>query len=220
MCSLNIALIVLLTIVVRTIGYECDRSATVCETTLVITHSQTMLHDTASQVYPANGKLYRYDDVNQTTAIPADEVMTADGWEDNRLVVVANESLPGPPIIVYVGQRVKVRVINMLPSDTVTIHWHGLPLYGRPWMDGTPFLTQCPILPGQSFTYDFYAEPKGTHWYHSHAGNQRTKGLSGAFIIKERTSTAREHIMTIQDWNHNWDGDMDLQKLMKAQANR
>ncbi|XP_060077747.1 uncharacterized protein LOC132557276 [Ylistrum balloti] len=212
------ALTLLSTLVGCCFGYECDSSATVCETTLIISHQQTMLHPTEGQVYPVNGKLYRYDDVNQTTIIPTDEVMTADGWENNRLVTVANESLPGPPIIVYVGQRVKVHVINALLSDTVTVHWHGLPLYGSPHMDGTPFVTQCPILPGQKFTYDFTADPKGTHWYHSHAGNQRAKGMHGAFIIKERTSTAREHIMTVEDWNHHWGSDMDVQKMKKAQV--
>ncbi|XP_069125665.1 uncharacterized protein [Argopecten irradians] len=216
MHSRNLVLAVLMMVVVGTLGFECDRSAAVCETTLIISHQQTMLHKTAQSVYPANGKLYRYDDVNQTTVIPTEEVITTDGWEDNRLVIVANGSLPGPTIIAYLGQRVKVHVINMLASDSATMHWHGLPMYNTPWMDGTPFVSQCPILPGQSFTYDFYAEPKGTHWYHSHSGNQRTKGLNGAFIIRERTSTAKEHIMTIQDWNHNWDGDMDFQKLGKA----
>ncbi|OWF37516.1 Laccase [Mizuhopecten yessoensis] len=212
----TLILTVLLALVVYSLGYECDKSETVCETTLVIKHRQTMLHPTEAQVYPANGKLYRYDDVNQTNDISMDDVMTADGWEDNMLVVVANESLPGPPIIVYLGQRVKVHVVNTLSSDTVSIHWHGLPLHGFPWMDGAPFVTQCPILSGQTFTYDFVAEPKGTYWYHSHVGNQRTKGMNGAFIIKERTSSVSERIMTVQDWNHNWGADMNFQKMLRA----
>ncbi|XP_021357767.1 laccase-2-like [Mizuhopecten yessoensis] len=205
---------VLLTFALPSSEYECDKSATLCETTLVIQHRLTMMHPTAQQVFPANGKLYKYDDLTQTTEIPVDEVMTTDGWEDNRLVVVANESLPGPPIIVYEGQRLKVHVINKMTSDTVTIHWHGIPQRRSPWMDGVPFVTQCPILSGQTFTYDFIAEPKGTYWYHSHVGDQRAKGMNGAFIIRERTSVIREQIMTVQDWNHNWGADMDHQKLL------
>ncbi|XP_033746713.1 laccase-25-like [Pecten maximus] len=207
-------LAVLLTLTGASLGYECDKSATVCETTLIIRHRLTMMHPTEQQVYPANGKLYKYDDLTQSTAIPVDEVMTADGWEDNRLVVVANESLPGPPIIVYEGQRLKVHVINKMASDTLTIHWHGIPQKLSPWMDGVPFVTQCPILSGQTFTYDFIAEPKGTYWYHSHVGDQRAKGMNGAFIIRERTSSVSEQIMTVQDWNHNWGADMDHQKLL------
>src|SRR5262245_19054836 len=34
--------------------------------------------------------------------------------------------------------------------------------------DGPVGVTQCPINPGQSFTYTFKAYPAGTHWYHSH----------------------------------------------------
>ena len=38
----------------------------------------------------------------------------------------------------------------------------------------------------------FKAWPAGTHWYHSHVGYQRDKGLFGAFIVKP----------TIQDYKH------------------
>ncbi|XP_060080982.1 uncharacterized protein LOC132560327 [Ylistrum balloti] len=196
-------------------GYECPEDATVCETTLVIEHKLTMMHRKEKKVYPYKGKLYRYDisEPDTATPVPTDEVMTADGWEDDRLVVVANESLPGPDIIVYVGQRLKVHVVNKLASDSVTIHWHGIPQHSSQWMDGVPYVTQCPILAGQTFTYDFIAEPKGTYWYHSHTGAQRSKGLNGAFVIKEKQSTMAEHIITVQGWNHYWDADMDHQKM-------
>jgi hypothetical protein len=29
-----------------------------------------------------------------------------------------------------------------------------------PWMDGPPYITQCPISPGQIFTYMFKATPE------------------------------------------------------------
>ncbi|XP_069141618.1 uncharacterized protein [Argopecten irradians] len=196
-------------------AYECDKTASVCETTLVIEKKLTMMHDVELQVYPYNGKIYKYDvvDPQKATPIPTEEVMTADGWEENRLVVVANETLSGPPIIVYKGQRVIVHVINKLYSDTVTIHWHGLHQRGTPWMDGVPFVTQCPILPNQKYTYDFTPEQSGSYWYHSHVGNQRTKGINGAFVIRERNQVMKEHIMTVQDWNHFWGADMDHLKL-------
>lgn len=38
-------------------------------------------------------------------------------------------------------------------------------------------MTQCPIIPGETFTYKFKATELGTHWYHSHSGVQRTEGI-------------------------------------------
>ena len=67
-----------------------------------------------------------------------------------------------------------------------------------PWSDGVPFVTQCSVpgnsLKGESntFTYQFNATkyhmnaPPGTYWYHSHVGAQRTNGLEGALIIKDK----------------------------------
>jgi hypothetical protein len=63
--------------------------------------------------------------------------------------------LPGPPIIVYEGQTVVIRVNNNLQSESVSIHWHGVEMKDTPWMDGPAYITQCPISPGQKFTYMF-----------------------------------------------------------------
>jgi hypothetical protein len=35
-----------------------------------------------------------------------------------------------------------------------------------------------------SYTYRFYADVPGTHWYHGHLGTDRGTGLVGAFIVK------------------------------------
>lgn len=32
--------------------------------------------------------------------------------------------------------------------------------------DGAVGVAQCPISPGENFTYKFTASPAGTHWYH------------------------------------------------------
>ncbi|KAJ8301522.1 hypothetical protein KUTeg_020509 [Tegillarca granosa] len=200
-------------------GFTCESTKTECETSLVISHYLTMLHPVHRAVYPYNGKLYKYDvnDTSKATPIPVDEVITADGWESQRLVIVANNTMPGPPIILYEGQKITIHVFNHLQSDTVSIHWHGLPQEGTPYMDGVGFVSQCPIQPGSFFTYQFIARPKGTYWYHSHVGSQRSKGLFGAFIIRSRSEIAddvEERIMSIQDWNHDWDSDMDHQKMV------
>ncbi|KAJ8299997.1 hypothetical protein KUTeg_021516 [Tegillarca granosa] len=196
--------------------FICNKSEKICETTLNIQHYLTMVHQKKT-LYSSGGKLFYYDVTNTSAGEPVDvnEVITADGWEQQRLVVVANLSLPGPPIIVYEGQTIKIHVKNHLQSETVSIHWHGLPQRGTPHMDGTAFVTQCPILPYQTFTYTFKAEPKGTYWYHAHVGTQRNKGLHGALVIRPMVETEdlEERIMTVGDWNHDWDGDMDHAKM-------
>ena len=128
---------------------------------------------------------------------------------------MANGTLPGPTIIVYEGQTLVVNVTNSLYSDTVSIHWHGLPQRGSPYMDGVGFVTQCPILPGQTFTYTFHARPSGTYWYHSHVGALRSKGIYGALIIKERPeglslNNVEEFIMQLQEWNHDYNVDVAI----------
>ena len=47
--------------------------------------------------------------------------------------------------------EVVVDVVNELGSDSTTVHWHGIHQRGTPFMDGVPFLTQCPIPAGTTF---------------------------------------------------------------------
>ena len=103
-----------------------------------------------------------------------------------RSFIGVNGRIPGPTLIVTEGQLVKVNVINRLASESISIHWHGMHQRNSNWMDGVEHVTQCGIPPGASFTYIFKADPSGTHWYHSHSGAQRTDGLFGALIVKEK----------------------------------
>jgi FtsP/CotA-like multicopper oxidase with cupredoxin domain len=52
-------------------------------------------------------------------------------------------------------------------------------------MDGIPDVTQKPILPGETFTYEFVARPAGSYMYHSHYEGdvQVSAGLYAPFII-------------------------------------
>lgn len=74
------------------------------------------------------------------------------------------------------GDTVKVTVRNLLISSGVSIHWQGLSMRGRsggqgsPYMDGEPWVTQCPIMPHTEFTYNFVADPAGTHFWHAQTG--------------------------------------------------
>lgn len=61
-------------------------------------------------------------------------------------------------------------VLNELGSESTTLHWHGQHQKETPYMDGVPYVTQCPILPHDTFRYTFKATQGGTHFWHSHIG--------------------------------------------------
>ena len=121
-----------------------------------------------------------------------------------------NGVVPGPEIRVPYGQRVRVVVENDLPDDT-TVHWHGVDVPNA--MDGVPGVTQEPIRPGASFTYEFDAVPAGrgsaggTFLYHSHVDEDRQfgLGLSGAFVIEPKRPQGYdvERTVLVQEWNLN-----------------
>ena len=84
-------------------------------------------------------------------------------------------------------------------------------------MDGVEGVSRQPIAPGESFVYDFVAEPAGTHWYHSHVGVQYGNGLFGAFVVEEASPIAsydRDEVLLINDWFHE-SGDALLAGLLK-----
>lgn len=107
-----------------------------------------------------------------------------------------NGQVPGPELRVKEGDLVRVIVTNHLPVPT-TIHWHGINLNYK--MDGVPGITQDPIQPGQTFTYEFIASPAGTRMYHSHQDSnaQMELGLYGALIIEPRTGPTYDVDRTI-----------------------
>lgn len=95
-----------------------------------------------------------------------------------------NGSVSGPEIRLRQGDHVRIVVDNRLPQDT-TVHWHGVRVPNA--MDGAPNVTQPPIEPGGSFTYEFTVPDAGTYWYHPHAhsAEQVGRGLAGPFIVEE-----------------------------------
>jgi iron transport multicopper oxidase len=84
-------------------------------------------------------------------------------------------------------------------------HWHGLFQSRTNWADGVDAVTQCPIIPDESFLYNFtvpdqsvfllamfvrcrqahFQAFQGTFWYHSHFQAQYCDGLRGALIIDD-----------------------------------
>ena len=93
-----------------------------------------------------------------------------------------------------------VEVVNQLKVPT-SIHWHGLILPNL--MDGVPFVTQNPIAPGKSFSYDFPLKQSGTYWMHSHYGLQEQLYNSAPLIIwtpEERAKADRQVVVMLSDF--------------------
>ena len=116
---------------------------------------------------------------------------------------VYNGRIPGPTIRVREGDRVRIHFGNG-SSHPHTIHFHGI----HPGnMDGVFELVQI----GQSFTYEFDAEPFGVHLYHCHSSplaKHIAKGLYGAFIIDPKDGWPKvdhEFVMVM----HGYDIDFD-----------
>jgi uncharacterized cupredoxin-like copper-binding protein len=93
-----------------------------------------------------------------------------------------NGVVPGPTIQVNSGDKVAIKLKNELPQST-TIHFHGITVPNA--MDGVPDITQPPVKPGESFTYEFVAHGPAVGMYHSHdhAEHQVSDGMAGAFLV-------------------------------------
>ena len=119
-----------------------------------------------------------------------------------------NEQVPGPQIRVREGDRVRIHLHNELEQSTA-IHFHGLEVPND--QDGVPYLTQPPVKPGESYTYEFTVPNSGSHMYHSHhnAAEQVGRGLLGAFVVEPRSPRAIEradidYVMILNDGYHGF----------------
>lgn len=193
----------------------CDESEDVCKFEFDIRYKFSMVYyfnGYSTPIVIRNGTMmkrsvYNSEEFTPVTPRELSEILTVDGVY--KLLFAINGELPGPPIVVYEGQTIEVSVKNGLSNEAFTIHWHGMIQKNTPWMDGASMVTQCPINPGDTFLYRYKAEPRGTHWYHSHQGTMRTDGVAGPIIVLPRNKRTdipeveEEFILMIQDWNRN-----------------
>jgi FtsP/CotA-like multicopper oxidase with cupredoxin domain len=113
-----------------------------------------------------------------------------------------NGQWPGPTIRVNQGDRVRAEFTNNL-KETTGVHFHGVEFEDF-FMDGVPFVTQVPIVPGETFAYEFRAVNAGSLMYHSHhnATDQVGRGLLGAFLVDpvpEPVQYDREYVWISND---------------------
>ncbi|KAM7205257.1 Cupredoxin [Rhypophila sp. PSN 637] len=143
-------------------------------------------------------------------------VIAPDGYQ--RDVLLVNGAFPGPLIEANWGDKIIVTVRNNItaPEEGTVVHWHGFLQEGTPWEDGAPGVTQCPITPGKSFTYEFIASLYGTTWYHAHYSAQYSGGVVGPMVIhgpsKYKYDIDVGPIM-LSDWYHKSYYDIVKQML-------
>ncbi|EEH11598.1 laccase [Histoplasma capsulatum G186AR] len=145
--------------------------------------------------WPDTGKVVEYHlEITNTTLAP-------DGFE--RLVLAVNGQFPGPTIRAEWGDTVRIHVKNNMQNNGTSIHWHGIRQKYTNQQDGTNGVTECPIPPGGSKTYEFKCTQYGTSWYHSHHTVQYGDGVLGAIVISGPASANYDidlGEMSIQDW--------------------
>ena len=119
-----------------------------------------------------------------------------------------NGRVPGPTLRAQEGEQLRIRFVN--GSDHPhTMHFHGIH-HGE--MDGVPGVGPGLIQPGQSFVYEFAAEPFGLHLYHCHAGplaEHIARGMYGTYIVdpKQGREDADELVMMMNGFNTNFDAE-------------
>ncbi|TEB22071.1 laccase 2 precursor [Coprinellus micaceus] len=148
----------------------------------------------------------------------ANGVVSPDGFQRSAVLVGASPdslTFPGPVIRGNKGTTFNLNVIDSLTDTTMhvltSVHWHGFLQAGSAWADGPSGVTQCPIVPGNSFLYKFSAARQaGTFWYHSHYSSQYCDGLRGAMVVYDPNDPHRNRydvdnentIITLSDWYH------------------
>ena len=120
-----------------------------------------------------------------------------------------NGRVPGPTIKATEGDRLRITLVNAT-SHLHTIHFHGI---HSSMMDGVPGFGE--VGEGGQFTYDFIAEPFGTHLYHCHSlplAQHIHRGLYGAFIVepKKGRPEANEMVLVMNGFDTNFDGENEI----------
>lgn len=93
-----------------------------------------------------------------------------------------------------------------MTNNGTGIHFHGIRQNYTNQMDGVPSLTQCPIAPGESYTYTWKASQYGSSWWHSHFYVQAWDGVFGGIVING-PATADYDVdlgnIFLNDWSHD-----------------
>lgn len=138
-------------------------------------------------------------------------------------IVTVNGRFPGPTIYAREDDTVLVKVVNHVKYN-VSIHWHGIRQLRTGWADGPAYITQCPIQPGQTFTYNFtITGQRGTLWWHAHILWLRAT-VQGALVILPKPGVPypfptphKDLVVILGEW---WKSDVEavINEAMKSGA--
>ena len=110
------------------------------------------------------------------------------GITDTAGSLAGGPTSPGVPIILHVGEPVRITIVNRM-HDPTSIHWHGLELEsyfdGVAGWSGSGQHVAPLIAPGDSFAVDITPVRAGTYIYHTHVEetHQRGDGGYGPLIV-------------------------------------
>ena len=124
-----------------------------------------------------------------------------------------NGRIPGPTLRCTEGDRIRINFANG-SNHPHSMHFHGIhPIE----MDGVPGTGPGgSVAPGESFVYEFDADPFGIHLYHCHVfplARHVAKGLYGAFIVDPvggRPPVDHEMIMVMHGLDIDFDDENDF----------
>jgi len=122
-----------------------------------------------------------------------------------------NGRVPGPTLRCSEGDRLRINFRNG-SSHPHSLHFHGVHTAEMDGVPGTPGV----INPGESFTYEFDAEPFGVHLYHCHImplATHISRGLYGAFIVEPPggwPQADRELVMVLNGFDLDFDMANDV----------
>ncbi|XP_040379338.1 L-ascorbate oxidase homolog [Oryza brachyantha] len=120
--------------------------------------------------------------------------------------ILINEQFPGPEIDCQTNDNLIINVRNRL-SEPFLLSWNGLQHRKNSWQDGVSG-TNCPIPPGQNFTYRLQAKDQiGSFFYFPSLAFHKAAGGFGAIRIHSRPlipvpfdPPADEYTVLIGDW--------------------
>ncbi|MFN8846602.1 MAG: multicopper oxidase domain-containing protein [Bdellovibrionales bacterium] len=141
--------------------------------------------------------------------------MNMSGKKEVDFALTVNGGIPAPILEFTEGDDAEILVINKVPNEEVSIHWHGILL--PPEEDGVAYVNTPPIHPGTSRLFKFKIRQNGTYWYHSHTTVQEQKGVYGAFIIhpkKKAIAYDRDVVVVLSDWSDE-NADQIIRNLRK-----
>ena len=104
-----------------------------------------------------------------------------------------NGTVPAPSIQLDVGDRAIFRLTTDLPIAT-DLHLHGLNIANE--FDGVAPITQDPIMPGETFDYEYEADEVAVAMYHPHFHSQigMPNGMFGTILVGQVPTHAGQTI--------------------------